>query len=125
MAIVTPARLLAVAALAIVVAVSAAGAHACLDRAEPRAGSTLKSAPARVRLWFTGALEPAYSRVHVVNAAGERVDAGDSQVDAGNRAVLTVSLPPVLPPGAYRVVWRILSVDTHVSEGDFGFRVTP
>jgi methionine-rich copper-binding protein CopC len=123
-AVVTPARVLAVVSLVIVLAVSAAGAHAFLDRAEPRAGSTLKVSPARVRLWFTGALEPAYSRVHVVNAGGERVDAGDSQVDPANRALLTVSLP-ALAPGAYKVVWRILSVDTHVSEGDFGFRVTP
>jgi len=122
-AIVTPARVLPVVGLAILLAVSAA-AHAFLDRAEPRAGSTLKASPARVRLWFTGALEPAYSRVHVVNAAGERVDSGDSQVDAGNRALLSVSLP-ALPSGSYKVVWRILSVDTHVSEGDFTFRVTP
>jgi methionine-rich copper-binding protein CopC len=114
---------LALVCLAIALAAASAGAHAFLDRAEPRSGSMLTASPPRVRLWFTGALEPAYSRVHVVNAAGERVDAGDSQVDAGNRAVLTVSLP-ALPPGAYKVVWRILSVDTHVSEGDFSFRVT-
>jgi copper resistance protein C len=117
-------RAWAVTSIAIALTVSTAGAHAFLDRAEPRAGSTLKASPPRVRLWFTGALEPAYSRVHVVNAAGERVDAGDSQVDAANRAVLTVSLP-ALSPGTYKVVWRILSVDTHVSEGDFSFRVTP
>jgi len=120
----TIARALAVASMAIVLTVSGAGAHAFLDRAEPRAGSTLKASPPRVRLWFTGALEPAYSRVHVVNAAGERVDAGDSQVDAANRAVLTVTVP-ALAAGTYKVVWRILSVDTHVSEGDFSFRVVP
>lgn len=117
-------RVRVVVIVAIVLAAAAAGAHAFLDRAEPRAGSTLTTSPPRVRLWFTGALEPAYSRVHVVNAAGERVDAGDSQVDAANRAVLTVSLPAV-PPGTYKVVWRILSVDTHVSQGDFTFRVVP
>lgn len=120
----TIARALAVTSMAIVLTVSGAGAHAFLDRAEPRAGSTLKASPPRVRLWFTGALEPAYSRVHVVNAAGERVDAGDSQVDAANRAVLTVTVP-ALAAGTYKVVWRILSVDTHVSEGDFSFRVVP
>ncbi len=104
--------------------VAVVGAHSFLDRAEPRAGSTLTTSPPRVRLWFTGALEPAYSRMHVVNAAGARVDAGDSQVDAANRAVLTVSLP-ALPPGGYTVVWRIVSVDMHVSEGTFSFRVRP
>jgi methionine-rich copper-binding protein CopC len=36
--------------------------------------------------------------------------------------VLRVSLPP-LEPGRYRVTWRVLSVDTHVTEGDFTFEV--
>ena len=45
-------------------------------------------------------------------------------VDPANRALLTVSLP-ALSPGSYKVVGRILSVDTHVSEGDFSFRGTP
>jgi methionine-rich copper-binding protein CopC len=35
-----------------------------------------------------------------------------------------VSVPPLVP-GHYRVVWRVLSVDTHVSEGDFAFDVAP
>ncbi len=36
--------------------------------------------------------------------------------------LLRVSLPN-LAPGTYRVMWRVLSVDTHVSEGDFTFDV--
>ena len=30
-----------------------------------------------------------------------------------------------LPTGRYRVVWRVISVDTHVAEGDFTFDVAP
>ena len=37
--------------------------------------------------------------------------------------LLQVPLKP-LRPGTYRVKWRVLSVDTHVTEGDFTFRVT-
>jgi len=33
-----------------------------------------------------------------------------------------VSLPP-LPNGTYRVFWRVLSVDTHATEGDYTFEV--
>jgi len=120
--VVSPSRALVLVCVALALAAASAGAHAFLDRAEPRGGSTLKTSPPRVRLWFTGALEPAYSRVHVVNAIGERIDAGDSYVDPMNRELLTVSLP-ALSPGAYKVVWRILSVDTHVSEGTFIFRI--
>src|SRR5206468_1883465 len=80
--------------------------------------------PAQVGLWFTGALEPAYSRVQVLDAAGHRRDLGDDAVDPANRALLRVSVP-ALPPGPYRVVWRVLSVDSHLTEGEFSFRVIP
>ena len=82
-----------------------------------------RSAPSQVRAWFTEALEPAFSTLEVVNDKGERVDRGPAQVDASSRALLQVPLKP-LGPGAYRVKWRVLSVDTHVTEGDFTFRVT-
>ncbi len=108
--------------LALLGAVSTAAAHSVLERTEPRGGSTLKAPPAQVRLDFTGAIEPAYSRVQVLDAGGRRVDLGDSRVDPDNRARLRVSLP-TLPPGRYKVAWRVLSVDSHVTEGDFTFRI--
>src|SRR5687767_15880832 len=101
---------------------SAASAHGVLERAEPRGGSTVRSAPAQVRLQFTGAIEAAYSQVQVLDGGGRRVDLGDSRVDADNRALLRVSLP-ALPPGRYKVAWRVLSVDSHVTAGDFTFRI--
>ena len=36
----------------------------------------------------------------------------------------SVSAPP-LAPGRYTVHWRVLSVDTHVTEGTFAFTVAP
>lgn len=104
--------------------VAGAGAHAFLDHADPRVGSTVKAPPAQVRLWFTEGLEPAFSGAHVLNDAGQRVDKTDSQVDSSDRTLLRVSLPP-LAPGTYKVIWRVLSVDSHVTEGDFTFRVAP
>lgn len=100
------------------------GAHAFLERADPRVGSTVRTPPAQVRLWFTESLEPAFSSVQVVNDAGQRMDNGDSQVDPSNLATLRVSLPS-LPPGTYKVIWRVLSVDSHVTQGDFTFRIAP
>jgi copper resistance protein C len=98
----------------------AAQAHAMLDRASPPVGSAVRSAPREVVLWFTENLEPAFSRVTVHNEAGTRVDRGNSRAD-GNQ--LRVSLGS-LGPGFYRVAWRVLSVDTHATHGDFTFRVT-
>jgi len=116
--------LLAALVCALAVVPDGALAHAFLDRAEPRVGSTIKTAPAHVRLWFTGALESAYSRVQVLDEAGQRVDLGDSALDAERRNMLRVSLP-ALPPGRYKVLWRVLAIDSHVTEGDFTFRVIP
>ena len=115
-------RRLVFAACVLGLAAGAAGAHGVLDRTDPRAGGTVKAAPSQVRLWFTGALEPAYSRVQVLDAGGQRADLGDGGVDDANRALLRVSVPP-LAPGGYRVVWRVLSVDSHVTEGQYSFRV--
>lgn len=110
-------------ALAALLAVgSSADAHAFLERADPRVGSTVRSAPDKVRLWFTQRLEPAYSRVEVFDEAGQRVDLGPAALDAGERTLLTVPVPPLLS-GRYRVRWRVLSLDTHVTEGDFTFTV--
>jgi|SRR5690348_15789502 methionine-rich copper-binding protein CopC len=101
-----------------------AAAHAFLDHAAPKVGSEVHAPPAEVTLWFTQELEPAFSTVRVTDGDGRQVDRGDKRVDGSDRSVLRVSVPP-LPPGKYRVQWRVLSVDTHVSEGDFTFTVTP
>jgi methionine-rich copper-binding protein CopC len=101
-----------------------AGAHGLLDHAEPRPGSRVRTSPTHVSVWFTERLEPAYSRVRVVNDRGERADADDSQVDATDARQLRVSVPP-LAAGTYKVLWRVLSVDGHLTEGEFTFQVAP
>ena len=100
------------------------GAHAFLDHASPAVGSTVHGSPAQVKLWFTQRLEPAFSGAQVVDKSGKRVDKADAKVDANDPTVLQVSLPQ-LAPGTYRVTWRVLSIDTHVTEGDFTFDVAP
>ena len=119
------ASLIRLAGIALILAVPAAAlAHAFLERAEPRAGSVLRAAPAEVRLWFTGSLEPAFSAFRVVDERGERVDLGDTRVDPASPALLRASVG-ALPPGIYRVIWRVLALDGHVSEGEFTFRIAP
>jgi methionine-rich copper-binding protein CopC len=117
-----------VALAALVVALASApgavGAHAALDRADPRPNSTVRGAPGQVRLWFTEKLETAFSTARVVNAAGKSVGDDGSRLDAENAALLVVPLKP-LGAGSYTVIWRVLSVDSHVTEGRFSFRVAP
>jgi len=96
-----------------------ASAHAFLERAEPRVGNTVRTAPREVTCWFTQNLEPAFSSLVVRDSSGAQVSIGRASV-SGN--VLRVALKP-LPAGVYKVSWRVLSVDTHTTEGDFSFRV--
>jgi methionine-rich copper-binding protein CopC len=103
-------------------AASPASAHAFLDHASPAVGSAVQRLPSIISLWFTQELEPAFSTVSVVDQSGARVDAADAAVDAKDATLLHASLKP-LPPGTYKVMWRVVSVDTHATEGTFTFRV--
>jgi copper resistance protein C len=99
--------------------IEGAAAHAFLDHASPRVGATVSAAPREVTATFTQKLEPAFSALKVTNAAGQRVDTGGTRVN-GN--VMSVTLRPG-GTGTFRVDWKVLSVDTHTTEGSFTFRV--
>ena len=105
--------------------VTHARAHAFLDHTDPVVGSTIRQRPVEVRLWYTQGLEPAFSRLQVFDAAGKEVDKQDAHVDPKNPHLLVVSLPPGLGSGRYKVTWRVVSVDTHPTEGSFSFVVAP
>jgi methionine-rich copper-binding protein CopC len=109
---------------AFLVLATGAFAHAFPDHAVPAVGSAVRAAPTSVRIWFTQELEPAFSTIKVLDAKGNVVAASDRAVDPSDRTLLRLPLPP-LPPGNYKVVWRVLSVDSHVTEGDFTFTVAP
>jgi methionine-rich copper-binding protein CopC len=111
--------LIPIIALLLVLAAGEANAHASLDRAEPRVGNKVASPPRQVTLWFTQKLEPAFSSITVTNAAGERVDTGKTRVSGSQ---MSISLRPG-GTGTYRVNWRVLSTDTHTTEGNFTFQV--
>jgi hypothetical protein len=96
-----------------------AQAHAFLDHAEPRVGSTVPTAPRELSLSFTQELEAAFSTVEVRDANGTRVDQGKARISA---SVMRVGLK-ALSPGTYKVHWHALSVDTHTTEGSFSFQV--
>lgn len=98
---------------------AAVSAHAMLDHADPRVGNKVAAPPQQLTLWFTQKLEPAFSSVTVTNANGERIDSGKPRV-SGNQ--MSVSLRPG-GSGTYHVTWKVLSVDTHTTDGSFTFEV--
>jgi methionine-rich copper-binding protein CopC len=111
--------LIGLASLMLLMATSSAGAHAFLERAEPRVGNKVAAPPREVTLWFSQKLEPAFSGVTVTNATGERIDTGKVRVN-GNQ--MSISLRPG-GGGTYHVNWHVLSADTHTTDGNFTFQV--
>lgn len=118
----TTARRLSLLLAGSVLGATVAVGHSGLQRAEPPVESTLKRPPKEVKLYFSERLESAYSTVRVENGQGARVDRDDSHVDRANPFLLRVTVSP-LAQGVYTVVWRVLSVDSHITEGRFTFRV--
>ena len=107
----------------IVIACCAAPAfgHAFLQHAEPGAGAALKPPPIRIALTFSEKLEPVFSGLAVTDSSGRNVAAG-AVVIRGSSMVAQVRS---LAPGKYRVVWHVVSLDAHRTEGAYSFAVKP
>jgi len=99
-----------------------AEAHARLARSEPAASSTLRNAPTEVRLWFTENLEATFSSAHLLDGERRRVDGAEGRVDETNAALLRMTLP-ALGTGRYTIVYRVVSIDSHVTAGELTFSI--
>jgi methionine-rich copper-binding protein CopC len=97
-------------------------AHAFLKAATPAVGSTIQTSPGEVRISFTEKIEPAFGMIQVFDASGKQVDKRDAHVSYSDQSTVAISLPP-LQAGTYKVVWRVVSIDTHVTKGSFKFQI--
>jgi copper resistance protein C len=110
--------------LAALLLASSALAHAFLERASPPVGSEVTTPPHQIALTFTEGIEPLFSTIEVRDAQGGSVSTGKPRAEPGGNRKLVVELP-VLRSGTYTVIWHVISVDTHKTEGRFQFRVAP
>ena len=98
-------------------------AHANLLRSTPAANTSLSTPPTEIRLWFTEAIDPDYSRLSLLDQNGERITLDNAQVDADDSHQL-VSTVSDLPDGIYTASWRVVSTtDGHSTEGSFTFGI--
>ncbi len=97
-------------------------AHAFPEHQVPGAGAVLKHPPKVVSIRFDRAVEPAFSSLHVKDAAGRRVDVNNMHAVSGRNDTLEVSLK-ALASGRYHVFWRALARDGHRTYGDYTFTV--
>jgi hypothetical protein len=75
-----------------------------------------------VVLFFTDVLVPAFSTIEVRNENGVLMSSGREHVDPNHHTQLRVALKS---SGSIQVIWQVISVDTHRTQGDFSFRVAP
>jgi len=124
--------------------------HAFLEASDPAVDAVLTAMPAAVRLQFSEPVEVGASIFKVYPLPHEedplRLKAAASQLvnevltarrdqdrraDAGLAASgavaddIQILLKEDLPTGPYVVMWRVLSIDTHVTQGFFVFQVQP
>ncbi|HEY6408893.1 MAG TPA: copper resistance protein CopC, partial [Ktedonobacteraceae bacterium] len=83
-----------------------ASAHAILLHSDPAKDSVLSIAPKQVRMWYSEALNPAFSTAVVVNGENKRVDNRDAHVSSGDQTEMDLTLQSNLPPAVYIVIWR-------------------
>src|SRR5215210_3286519 len=117
-------RLLAVAALGVVLIIASAapaGAHAVLENTDPLSNGAVERAPAQLKLSFSEPVEISASSVQVFDCTGGKASTGTPRHGAKSSEVVA-ELPDV-PPSLYLVRWRVLSADAHPVQGAFYFRV--
>jgi copper transport protein len=112
--------LLAVASVLMLPA-APAQAHAVLLETAPPAATVLEKAPEAVTLRFNEPVSAALGGVRVLDADGERVEAGRVS-RSPDGTTLSVPLENV-DDGPYVVAWRVISADSHPLRGAFVFRV--
>jgi copper resistance protein C len=99
-------------------------AHAALVKSDPGRRAMLASSPVKIRLWFNEKLEPAYSRVRLLDGGDSVITTDAAVVDVENPKLISLPIP-ALKPGSYRVKYRVLSLDGHVVESNFSFTIRP
>ncbi len=95
----------------------AAAAHTDLTSSNPKNGATLKTPPSQVSLTFTEEVkDPAYV---VVSVGASKLKTSDPVIDG---RTVSVDLGEA-ETGAYRVAYRVISVDGHPVSGVIKFNV--
>ena len=111
----------AILAAALLGAVAPASAHDAAESTSPASGATVAAPPEKVSVTFNKNPLALGSQMLVNDAAG--ANWADGAVEIVDN-VASQKLKPGAPAGAYTVVWRVVSSDSHPIEGNFTFTAT-
>lgn len=98
-------------------------AHAIVQSTEPGTDEVLGSAPERVVMTFSEAVEIALGAIRVYDTNRTRVDEGAAEHVSGDPNTVAVKVADDLPNGTYTVTWRVISADSHPISEAFVFHV--
>jgi len=108
------------AAILLLLAPGAAGAHAIVLEATPDVDATVPGPDVAVVIRFNSRIDHRRSRLTLLTAKGApRVLA----IEAGANPALLTGQAQGLPPGAYTLRWQVLAEDGHITRGDIPFKV--
>jgi methionine-rich copper-binding protein CopC len=99
-----------------------AHAHARVETTEPKADSELSQPPKEIRLQFSDTLEPAFTKIMLLDSKNVAIKLSKAVVDKADTTTVTAQLP-VLRAGQYLVRWSIMTRDSHKVKGEYRFRV--
>ena len=97
---------------------------ASLDHAVPGVGLTVSGPLREVRLYFDRGVIAALSSVQVISSTGARVPARRPVNDPSGQQMVIVRLGHALPPGTYRVIWYVVTIDQRQASGAYLFTVS-
>lgn len=95
-------------------------AHAYLSHSTPLQDAELQASPGAIKLTFTEKIDTKLSSITLVKAGDGSSIAGKLSADGDMTLIYTM---PKLDNGEYKVVWQVLSLDTHITDGSFRFAV--
>lgn len=106
---------------AMLVTAGPASAHDAAESSSPAQGATVATPPESVSITFNNNPLALGSRIRVTDASGTDWSDGDVQIVDN---VASQKLREGAPAGAFTVVWRVVSSDSHPIEGSFTFTAT-
>ncbi len=101
---------------------SGAQAHAKIETAEPKADSELRQAPKEIRLHFSDTLEPAFTKIVLLDGKNVVIKLPKAVVEKADAKTVSAQLP-VLRAGEYLVRWSTMTRDSHKVKGEYRFKV--
>ena len=113
----------ALAVLTVGALAGSADAHPKLKSVSPAADVSSKVSPKEIKLNFSEGVIAKFSGLELKDGAGKTITTGVPANDPADRKQLIVPVTAPLTAGRYKVMWHVVSEDTHRVKGEYSFEV--